>query len=348
MEAFLKLPVPSRPDISGNTGLNCHLSELISQIVEPIAYEQTSTEVNSTDDLLAWIEKIHEKVASNKLESCEPESSSVSDMSLVDELCQPIGEENDKDSKIFDGGKVHEQKTYCKSDIRSFGVVGERTNEKIVDKKERIRESINRLRDSRMKGSLLPNLSERMQASFVIDKLLDGETIKLPVKKLKKLTRKTLQKTSGMVIVGADVKSLFPSLRNVETARLAKKAILESDVEFCNWDFKKAMRCIYIIGGRQLVVKASLKKLCPKWLGEREDLIAVGGTKSKENTLWRDSNHLPLKSEEKKIVATVVELAVNLCMSTHIYTFAGRFFLQADGGPIGLRSTASLASLVMK
>ena len=35
-------------------------------------------------------------------------------------------------------------------------------------------------------------------------------------------------------------------------------------------------------------------------------------------------------------------------MSTHIYTFCGKYFIQLDGGPIGLRSTASLAALIMK
>ena len=47
-------------------------------------------------------------------------------------------------------------------------------------------------------------------------------------------------------------------------------------------------------------------------------------------------------------MALVVETLVNLIMSTHIYTFAGKFYLQSDGGPIGLRSTACLASLIMK
>ena len=35
-------------------------------------------------------------------------------------------------------------------------------------------------------------------------------------------------------------------------------------------------------------------------------------------------------------------------MSTHVYTFGGKFYLQKDGGPIGLTSTACLAALVMK
>ena len=43
-----------------------------------------------------------------------------------------------------------------------------------------------------------------------------------------------------------------------------------------------------------------------------------------------------------------MEVAVNLAFATHVYEFCGRYFVQVDGGPIGLRSTASLASLIMK
>ena len=45
---------------------------------------------------------------------------------------------------------------------------------------------------------------------------------------------------------------------------------------------------------------------------------------------------------------TVVEIAVNVVTSTHVYQFCGRYFLQKQGGPIGLTSTASLAGLIMK
>ena len=45
-------PVPSRPVISGNSGLNCHLSEMISMIIDPLAYEHNGNEVDSTDDML--------------------------------------------------------------------------------------------------------------------------------------------------------------------------------------------------------------------------------------------------------------------------------------------------------
>ena len=37
-----------------------------------------------------------------------------------------------------------------------------------------------------------------------------------------------------------------------------------------------------------------------------------------------------------------------MVMQTHVYKFCGHYFLQREGVCIGLRSTASLASLVMK
>ena len=54
------------------------------------------------------------------------------------------------------------------------------------------------------------------------------------------------------------------------------------------------------------------------------------------------------ESEKLRIMATVIEIAVTVVMTTHVYDFCGKIFLQTNGGPIGLRSTASLANLIMK
>ena len=54
------------------------------------------------------------------------------------------------------------------------------------------------------------------------------------------------------------------------------------------------------------------------------------------------------ESDKKRIVAAVVEILVNLVMASHVYTFGDKWFIQVDGGPIGLRSTASLALLIIK
>ena len=94
--------------------------------------------------------------------------------------------------------------------------------------------------------------------------------------------------------------------------------------------------------------KAGLGRLAPTWKGNREDLTTIGGKKSKDGQNWIDSKREIMDSEKRKIVAMVVEILVNLIMASHVYCFGGKFYLQADGGPIGLRSTACLAALIMK
>ena len=40
-------PVPSRPIVSGNSCLNTHLSEIISELIGPIALERNGAEIQS-------------------------------------------------------------------------------------------------------------------------------------------------------------------------------------------------------------------------------------------------------------------------------------------------------------
>ena len=98
---------------------------------------------------------------------------------------------------------------------------------------------LNSLKYSRCNMTNLPNVSDRMKAGTILDRVNDGQTIKLPGKMVEsKVSRK--QKPKGLAIVGADVTSLFPSLKSVETARLARLAVLNSSVEFENVDCIKS------------------------------------------------------------------------------------------------------------
>ena len=54
--------VPSRPMVSGNCSINTHLSELLSEMVEPLATEAEGMEVQSSEELLHLIDCINQKV----------------------------------------------------------------------------------------------------------------------------------------------------------------------------------------------------------------------------------------------------------------------------------------------
>ena len=55
-------PPPSRPVISGNAGLNCHLSEIISLLIEPVAMESKGFEIDSTNEMLSKIDSLNSQV----------------------------------------------------------------------------------------------------------------------------------------------------------------------------------------------------------------------------------------------------------------------------------------------
>ena len=62
-------PIPSRPVVSGNKTYNVHLSELLSEVLEPVAKESTGAEVSSTEDALCKISELNKWVEEgNKLD----------------------------------------------------------------------------------------------------------------------------------------------------------------------------------------------------------------------------------------------------------------------------------------
>ena len=52
--------VPTRPVVSGNKGINTHLSELLSEILEPISYTMGGGDILSTEEALEKITNIND------------------------------------------------------------------------------------------------------------------------------------------------------------------------------------------------------------------------------------------------------------------------------------------------
>ena len=54
--------IPTRPVVDGGGGYNTHLSELLSQILEPIALEMTGAEIDSTEEALAAFDRSNKRI----------------------------------------------------------------------------------------------------------------------------------------------------------------------------------------------------------------------------------------------------------------------------------------------
>ena len=101
-----------------------------------------------------------------------------------------------------------------------------------------------------------------MKAGHLLDVLEDNQPIKVEAGSGKKKLQK--EGLENLCFIGHDVKSLFPSLKSVESARLTRHAILNPNVQIENFDHLMALRYLFIVGGRQLISKAGLSRHMPK------------------------------------------------------------------------------------
>ena len=74
-------------------------------------------------------------------------------------------------------------------------------------------------------------------------------------------------------MVGNDVEALFPSLRDLEAARIVRESVLTSDIEFENIDYVTALKYLRVVGGDDHIKDLRLSNIAPK----RPNLIALGG-----------------------------------------------------------------------
>ena len=58
--------VPTRPVVSGNSTINTHLSEMISEIIEPVALESNGAEIQSSEEALHLIDWYNERNLSGR------------------------------------------------------------------------------------------------------------------------------------------------------------------------------------------------------------------------------------------------------------------------------------------
>ena len=53
------------------------------------------------------------------------------------------------------------------------------------------------------------------------------------------------------------------------------------------------------------------------------------------------------REEKDKVVAKVIEIGLRKTFKNHVYQWGGQFFVQREGGPIGLKLTGVVAKIRM-
>ena len=77
-------------------------------------------------------------------------------------------------------------------------------------------------------------------------------------------------------------------------------------------------------------------------------MASLSGTKEENRwSCWQRPSKEPDESESKKMILLGLKIAMLFVMKNHMYTFAGKYYKQSKGGPIGLDLTGAIAQLFM-
>ena len=156
-----------------------------------------------------------------------------------------------------------------------------------------------------------------------------------------------------MIIIGSDVAALYPNLDADQVATLVYQAVKKSKIKWKNVDYLEAVRYIALNWDEVKCRTSSLRRVLPvrRFVnGSRPGVTGVGpsGPDRGDAEQWIFPKVKLTGSEKIDIIAQVNKIITETMFKTHVYTFGGQIFRQAKGGPIGLRSTCSVARLVMK
>ena len=398
-------PPPSRNIMNGKLGMNMNMSEFISLALEPIANEdKESMETNATDGLVADIEKVNRKWATNQKEDHNiPEGWKAGPEGEKHEESVPKGwkQEGPADENISKGWKSgseswkHEDGSIpqgwkpepenipggWKEQPGQDGPGGEAShtltsyedssaNSKKEIKKDDIRFYITRdgtnntlhcdtqschqddtKKESRMnllrrKFTECRKRKERQETKniTVIKAPQTWKGVKL--KSARESSQVDVQEVFAPVIIGADVKALYPSLSDLDTAIICFNAIMDTDIHFTNINYKLASKYIAICMTDEEQRTSGIRDILPK--RTTKNGVKPGVTSKPENDEnWRFPIKEPTDLQKKTIFATMVMIGVLEMMNSHLYQFNNKIYLQQAGGPIGLRATCAVARIVM-
>ena len=127
--------------------------------------------------------------------------------------------------------------------------------------------------------------------------------------------------SDNLMVTGFDVKSLYPSLRDVDTAAIARESIIHSKLDFRGLDVNKALAYLRIVAGTEVMRAAGLTNFIPRWTGEKVDSLRVTGLTGRNMDSWIFAAQTPSLMQIKQIIGLVVEVGVLIAMGSHVYQF---------------------------
>ena len=308
---------PTRNVAGGHRGMNLYLSEIISDILEPIVETLAGgEEVISTEDLLARIDKLNmEMVKWSPYTWWEGKTV---------ENYVACGECGGNDETNWDMS-TPELCDCGRTDIPEDGMV--RTTVRWVRTLRRLRWEEDVEWDE--------NDEER---TFYSHEMLPEDR---------------QDYMSPMVLVGSDVVSLYPNLDVARVSKMMGEAVRLSPLKWEGVDWMECARYVALNLTNEECRSSKLRRILPwrrKTGGTRPGIKGKNprGKHRGDTEQWCFPDVILEKWEQRELLATVVEIATHAMFKTHFYDFAGQAYHQKSGGPIGLRGTCAVARVAMQ
>ena len=125
-----------------------------------------------------------------------------------------------------------------------------------------------------------------------------------------------------LVVVGADVKSLYPSLPDVEVAVICYKAIMRSGIRFEGINLKTAGKYVAMHLTKEEQAMSPLAGILPRRTAKGGVRPGVSADPRKDDS-WEFKNKDMTEYEERMLIAMAVQIGVIAMMNTHQYSFNG-------------------------
>ena len=417
-----KEPVPTRPVMSGNKGINSHLSEWLSEILEPIALNMASAEVNSTEEALAKIDELNTCLDNGQtLDDLDP----LTNISIFADRSYRPGLVLEDENKITDVYKFSAGETNTWLDLHRNTTENDteedyvrkcdQTNQSEEDLVEEIlfdlgMEAMNQRKEQNTmttppsmpskkkefnvhsnqncnKGSLqtkILNYFSILRDTPIVDSNLTADTnircyneedkngvfnrdlekqfdasstwARKDKHKWKELTpeldtmhqvNEMFDSTSTPVLLGADVKTLYPSLCPMGTAELAANALKKTMISFKGFDFKFLIVYLFLLLGAKGLNSLDLEEFIPVKKDRKCNSRSLLGRNNRLMDNWQVNTDQLSEKNKIDMISAMIKISTLVLMKTTCYSFGGNIYQQSDGAGIGLRASAALARIVM-
>ena len=159
--------------------------------------------------------------------------------------------------------------------------------------------------------------------------------------------------TIPMVLIGGDVVSLYPSLDVRKIVKWMREAVMKSSIKWEGVDYGECARYIVLNWEEDKCRRSVLRRVLPvrrSRQGTKPGIKGKGprGKERGDMEQWVFPSVSLTEEEKLLLIATVIEIACITMFQKHYYNFGGKVYHQEEGGPIGLRGTCAVARVTMQ